>query len=228
LTVELIKRLRHLDTCAVSDALDRIGAVQGVVLGVRPLSVRRRIAGRAVTVQLELLTPELRGELERRGEKPRHLCTAAVDASGPDDVIVIANGARQNVAGWGGTLSLGAQVRGIEGVVADGAVRDADEAIDLDFAVYASAAVPLTARGRIVEVAWDVPIRFATLTVTPGDLVLADSSGVVFLEQAQAEEVIAAAEDIAARERAMAEAVRANRPMSEVMGANYERLLERA
>jgi 4-hydroxy-4-methyl-2-oxoglutarate aldolase len=225
---ELIRRLRHLDTCAVSDALDRLGITRGVVLGVRPLSVRRRIAGRSVTVLLELLTPQLQAELAGRGEKPRHLCTAAVDASGPDDVIVIANGGRQNVAGWGGTLSLGAQVRGIEGVVIDGACRDADEAIDLDFAVYGSVAVPLTARGRIVEVAWNVPIQFAGLTVTPGDLVLADSSGVVFLGAARAEEIVTAAEDIAARERAMADAVRANRPMSEVMGATYERLLERA
>jgi 4-hydroxy-4-methyl-2-oxoglutarate aldolase len=224
---DLIRRLRHLDTCAVSDALDRLGQ-RGVVLGLRPLSVRRRIAGRAVTVQLERNTPELQAELAARGEKPRHLCTAAVDASGPDDIIVIANGGRLDVAGWGGTLSLGAQVRGIEGVVVDGAVRDADEAIDLDFAVYATVAVPLTARGRIVEVAWNVPIRFGDLDVQPGDLVLADSSGVVFVSAEHAEEVISAADDIAARERAMAEAVRAKRPMAEVMGANYERLLERA
>jgi 4-hydroxy-4-methyl-2-oxoglutarate aldolase len=224
---ELIRRLRHLDTCAVSDALDRLGQ-RGVVLGLRPLSVRRRVAGRAVTVQLERNTPELQAELAARGEKPRHLCTAAVDASGPDDIIVIANGGRLDVAGWGGTLSLGAQVRGIEGVVVDGAVRDADEAIDLDFAVYATVAVPLTARGRIVEVAWNVPIRFGDLDVQPGDLVLADSSGVVFVSAEHAAEVISAAEDIAARERAMAEAVRAKRPMAEVMGANYERLLERA
>jgi regulator of RNase E activity RraA len=190
--------------------------------------VRRRIAGRAVTVMLELNTPELQQQLAARGEKPRHLCTAAVDASGPDDVIVVANGGRQNVAGWGGTLSLGAQVRGIEGVVVDGACRDADEAIDLGFAVYASAAVPLTARGRIVEVAWNQPVPFGGLTVSPGDLVLADSSGVVFIAAAQAEQVIEVAEEIAARERAMADAVRDHRPMSEVMGASYERLLERA
>jgi regulator of RNase E activity RraA len=127
---DLIKRLRRLDTCAVSDALDRLGH-RGVVLGLRPISVRRRIAGRAVTVRLERNTPELMAELAAQGAKPRHLCTAAVDASGPDDIIVIANGGRPDAAGWGGNLSLGAQVRGIEGVVVDGAVRDADEAIDL-------------------------------------------------------------------------------------------------
>jgi 4-hydroxy-4-methyl-2-oxoglutarate aldolase len=223
---ELTQRLRKLDACAVSDALDRLG-VQGVVLGIRPMGPRRRIAGRAVTVRLELASEQRRAELAKRGEHPRHLCTAAVDASGPGDVIVVANEGRSDAAGWGGTLSLGATVRGIEGVIVDGACRDVDEAFDHNFAVYASFAVPLTARGRIMETGWNEPVPFGGLTVSPGDLVIADSSGVVFVLAARAEEVLATAEEIVAREQAMAEAARDKKPMSEVMGANYERLLER-
>jgi regulator of RNase E activity RraA len=220
-------RLRHLDACAVSDALDRLG-LRGVVLGIRPLGPRKRIAGHAVTVRLDAATEQLKADIAARGEHPRHLCTAAVDASGPGDVIVVANAGRADAAGWGGTLSLGAKTRGIEGVIVDGACRDVDESFDHDFAVYGSHAVPLTARGRVLETGWNEPVSFGGLTVAPGDLVIADSSGVVFIAAAHADEVVAAAEDIVARERAMAEAVRARRPMSEVMGANYERLLERA
>ncbi len=221
------QRLRHLDACAVSDALDRLG-LTGVVLGIRPLGPRRRIAGRAVTVRLEAATERLKAEIAARGEHPRHLCTAAVDASGPGDVIVVANGGRSDAAGWGGTLSLGARMRGIVGVIVDGACRDVDEAFDHDFAVYGSYAVPLTARGRVIETGWNEPVSFCGLTVGPGDLVIADSSGVVFVPLAQAEAVLGAAEEIVAREQAMADAVRERRPMAEVMGANYERLLERA
>jgi 4-hydroxy-4-methyl-2-oxoglutarate aldolase len=223
----LTQRLRRLDACAVSDALDRLG-IHGVALGIKPLGPRRRIAGRAVTVRLEAATDALRAELGARGAQPRHLCTAAVDASGPGDVIVVANGGRSDAAGWGGTLSLGATVRGIEGVVVDGAVRDVDEAFEHDFAVYASCAVPLTARGRVIETAWNVAVPVAGLTVSPGDLVIADSSGVVFVPRALVEEVITSAEEIVEREKAMAEAVRERRPMAEVMGATYEKLLERA
>jgi 4-hydroxy-4-methyl-2-oxoglutarate aldolase len=222
---DLTKRLRKLDTCAVSDAMDRLG-LTGVVLGVHPLGPRRRIAGHAVTVRLDAATEQLRAEIAARGEHPRHLCTAAVDASGPGDVIVVANAGRSDAAGWGGTLSLGATVRGIEGVIVDGACRDIDEAFDHDFAVYGSGAVPLTARGRVTETAWNEPVEFAGLTVKPGDLVIADSSGVVFLPAERATDIVAAAEDIADREKAMAHAVRERRPMAEVMGANYERLLE--
>ncbi len=150
-----------------------------------------------------------------------------MDASGPGDIIVVANEGRRDAAGWGGTLSLGATVRGIEGVVIDGACRDIDEAIDHDFAVYATYAVPLTARGRILETGWNEPVPFGGITVSPGDLVIADGSGVAFIPAGRAEEVLTVAEEIVEREKAMAEAVRDRRPMAEIMGANYEKLLER-
>ena len=177
------------------------------MLGLRPLGVRRRIAGRAVTVRLELTRPSCGpiGATRRKTAPPVHRGRRRL---GPGRRHRRRQRRATNVAGWGGTLSLGAKVRGIEGVIVDGACRDADEAIDLDFAVYASAAVPLTARGRIVEVGLERADPVRRLTVAPGDLVMADSSGVVFLGAAHAEEVIAAAEDIAARERAMADAVR--------------------
>ena len=70
------------------------------------------------------------------------------------------------------------------------------------------------------------PIRVADLVVSPGDYVIADWSGVVFIGAARAEEVIAIAETLAAREAAMAEAVRSGRSVVEVMGASYESMLE--
>jgi hypothetical protein len=40
-------------------------------------------------------------------------------------------------------------------------------------------AVPATARGRHAEVAWSGPVQVAGARVSPGDLVVADASGVV-------------------------------------------------
>jgi 4-hydroxy-4-methyl-2-oxoglutarate aldolase len=210
----LIERLRKLDTCVVSDALDQL-KLPGTVIGLRAVSVPRRIAGRAVTVQLT----------KANGQAPsRHLCTAAVDASGPGDVIVVAHEGRIDVAGWGGILSLGATTREIEGVVVDGACRDIDESTELALPVYARATVPVTARGRIVEKSWNEPIKVDGVTVAPGDLVVADGSGVVFVAAGQAEAVVGVAETIARREAAMAEAVRAGQPLTEVMNRSYEQL----
>jgi 4-hydroxy-4-methyl-2-oxoglutarate aldolase len=61
--------------------------------------------------------------------------------------------------------------------------------------------------------------------VNPGDFVICDWSGAVFVDAARSEEIIATAESLAVREAQMAEAVRAGRSVVEVMGANYESML---
>ena len=55
---------------------------------------------------------------------------------------------------------------------------------------------------------------------------IADGSAVVFIEPEHIEQVLAAAESIAAREAAMAQALRAGQRITEVMGANYEHMLK--
>lgn len=214
----LVARLARLDTCGVSDALDRLG-LEGAVLGMRPMWPCPRIAGLVITVRLKRADP---GELS-----PRHLGTAAIEAGGPGSVIVVEHHDREDAAGWGGILSLAAKLKGIEGVIVDGTCRDVDDSRDAGFPVYARAATPMTARGRVVEASMGEPIRVGDLHVANGDYVIADSSGVVFLGGARAEEIISTAEELAVREAAMAEAVRAGRSVVEVMGANYESMLGR-
>lgn len=218
---ELVARLAKLDSGAVSDALDRLG-LGGVLTGLAPLSgPPRAVAGRVVTVELG---PSLSTSASR------HLGTAAIEAAGPGDVIMVAHQGRLDCAGWGGILSLAAQLRGVEGVIIDGACRDVDEARQLGFPLFASAAVPLTARNRASERSWGEPIAMgnaagAALVVAPGDLVLADGSGVAVVPFEHAAQIVAAAEDIAAKEAAMASARRGGARPSQVMGASYEELL---
>jgi regulator of RNase E activity RraA len=211
-----VARLLRLDCCAVSDALDRL-KLAGVVTGLAPLSAPRRIAGRAVTVKLGV------------GEPPpgpvRHLGTTAIDTSQPGDVIVVEQRSGVEAGSWGGILTLGAKLRGVAGVVADGPVRDIDEAKGYDFPVYARSCTSRTARGRIVELGTNVPVRIGDVSVQPGDYVIADGSAVVFIGPDRIAEVLDAAEFISAREAAMAAALREGRPITEVMGAGYEHLL---
>lgn len=219
----LLARLQALDTCVVSDALDRLD-MPGAVAGIVALSTALRIAGRAVTVKLG--GPVKLGAADG-AVSPRHLSTAAVEAGGPGTVIVVEHPGGP-AAGWGGLLSLAAQVRGIEGVVVDGPARDIDEASELGFPVFARSATPVTARGRLVEIGWNVPVTIGGAAVAPDDLVLADASGVVFVPVGRAGEVIGVAAGLAEREAGMARAIRQGTPVSQVMGGDYERLLERA
>lgn len=210
-----VDRLSKLDACAVSDALDKLGA-SGTVNGIAPLTGPVKISGRVVTVKLVAAgnaTPK------------RHLCTAAVEAAEPGNVIVVEHHARDDCAGWGGILSTAAKTRGIAGTIVDGLARDIDESREAGYPVFARGTTPSTARGRIVEQDWNVAVSIGGVDVEPGDLVIADGSGVVFIASDQLDETLVAAEAIAARERAMAAAIRKGKPVSQVMGGDYETML---
>jgi regulator of RNase E activity RraA len=209
------ERLARLDSCAVSDALDRLG-LSGAASGIRPLTGTHKIAGRVVTVKL----------VPAEGRKSKqHLATAAIEASGPGDVLVIQHRSRQDCAGWGGILSRAAKTRGVEGTLVDGSVRDVDESREIGYPVFARGVIPTTARGRIVEEGWNIPVDIGGVEVNPGDYAIADGSGVVFVPKWRIEEALLAAEEIAAKERAMAEAVESGKPVSRVMGGDYEAML---
>jgi 4-hydroxy-4-methyl-2-oxoglutarate aldolase len=216
-TNEYVRRLRRLDCCAVSDALDKLG-LDGVVSGVRQAAGDGRIAGRVITVKLGTGAPA-------PGE-PRHLGTTAIELGGPDDVIVVEQRTGIEAGSWGGLLSLGAKVKGIAGVIADGPVRDIDEAREMRFAVFANAFTARTARGRIVEKATNAPIEVFGVALDAGDYVVADRSAVIFIRAADIERVLDRAEAIVSREARMAKAVLAQTPISQVMGGNYEFMLK--
>jgi regulator of RNase E activity RraA len=216
---ELAARLSKLDACAVSDALDKLG-LRGVVLGIAPVWPCPRIAGRVVTMRLK---PKEADE----AAAPRHLGTAAIEAASAGDVIVVDHRGRTDVAGWGGILSTAARYKGIAGVIVDGACRDVDESRERGLPVFARAATPSTARGRVVEDSFNEPIAIGGVAVNPGDLVIADGSGVVFVPASRAAEVVAEAETVAAREAQMARDILDGRSVVQVMGTNYETMLER-
>lgn len=215
---EILIRLARLDACAVSDALDQVGAPPSVT-GLKALSVRQRISGRVTTVRLAAGKPPA-------GAPPRHLCTTAIDTSEAGAVIVVEQKTGVECAGWGGILSNAARGRNISGVIVEGLARDIDEAADIGFPVYARGGTARTARGRIHEAETGGTIQVGETTVSNGDYVVADSSGAAFVPADRIEAVLAAAERIAVKEAAMTKAVMSGHPVSDVMGASYEHLLE--
>jgi regulator of RNase E activity RraA len=214
---ENVRRLRRLDACAVSDALDKLG-LPGTVTGLPQRSGNRRIAGQVITVKLGTGAPPP-GPL-------RHLGCTAIEAAGPDHVIVVEQRTGIEAGCWGGLLTLGAKVRGVAGVVADGPLRDVDEAIAYEFPIFSRSLTALTARGRVVEKGTNVPVQIGSATVSAGDYVLAEGSGAIFIAAADIHRVLEAAETIVAKEAAMAKAILAGTPIGEVMGGNYEKMLK--
>jgi len=160
-------------------------------------------------------------------ESKTHLGVDAIFSASPGDVIVIDNRGDLNNNCWGEILSMGALKKGISGVVVDGAVRDVDTCEEFGFPVHARGTVPITARGRIVQEAWNIPVRIGNIPVIPGDVMVADVNGVVAIPAAKLELVLDAAEAIAKKELAMVEALRQGQSMIDVdKQFNYEQMLK--
>lgn len=206
------------DTCLVSDVLEKLGLPRGV-RGVERLTTKKRVFGRAVTVKLVLFS----GDIPKR-----HLGTAAIETAQSGDVIVVEHKSRADCAGWGGLLSTAASAKGVGGVIVEGLVRDVDESEQLGFPVFARGATPVTARGKVVELATNVPVELGEVTVTPGDYVMADGSGVAVIPAARLDEVLAAAREMTTFEDCIRERLAAGASIGSAMDASYENLLSPA
>ena len=210
-------RLELLATSNLSDALDKLGIPLCAVVGIVPQWGRTKVIGRAVTIKMTAA-----------GAVPSvaHLGVDAIANSHVGDVIVIDNRGDLHNNCWGEILALGAKVKGVSGVVVDGAVRDVDACETFGFPVHARGTVPCTARGRIVQEAWNVPVRLGNAPVRPGDVVVADANGVVVIPIDKLSNVVNAAEEIMEKELAMLEALQSGESMLEVdRRFSYETML---
>lgn len=212
------ERYEKLSSTNVSDALDSLG-LKGSTYGIRPMwHTMGKILGPVVTVKMTAagLT---------KGK--HHLGIKAIDAANEGDVILIDNGGRIDTSCWGGILANGAKLKGVSGVVIDGAMRDLDDCIEADFNVYARGTVVATARGRVMEEATNCMVQFGGVQVRPGDIAFGDRSGVVIVPQEKIEEVLIKAEELYVKEEAMINAMRSGKSAMQVDEEfNYEKMLK--
>jgi len=200
------KRFGKMATTNIADALDKVG-IRGAVIGIRPMYDCPKIMGRAVTIKITAA-----GMTKTK----YHLGVRAIDTASPGDIIIIDNRGDLNNNCWGEILSMGAKMKGISGVIVDGAARDIDACREFGFPVYARGTVPITARGRIMEESFNEIIRIGDAQVRPGDVVMADINGVVIIPVEKLDEVLDAAEQILQKEEAMVEELRKGIPILEV------------
>jgi 4-hydroxy-4-methyl-2-oxoglutarate aldolase len=211
-------RILKLSTTNLSDAMDKLG-IRGAVSGIRPMYDCPRITGRAVTIKITAA-----GMLKSE----HHLGVHAIDAADKGDIIVIDNHGDIKNNCWGEILSMGAKMKGISGVVIDGAARDIDMCREFEFPVYARGTVPITARGRIMQESFNQVVRIGNVQVRPGDIVVADINGIVFIPEEKIDAVLDAAKEIQQKEDAMVAELRQGVSIIEVdKKYAYERMLEK-
>lgn len=211
------ERMERLSTTNISDALEKLG-IRGAAIGIRPVWGAPKVVGNAVTVKMTA-AGETKSEY--------HLGSAAIDSASAGDVIVIDNGGRVDVSCWGGILATGARKRGVTGVIIDGACRDADEFLAMNYPVFARAVVPLTARGRIIQESYNTMIQISGVQVRPGDVVMGDANGVVAIPSEKLGKVLDEAEILLRREQLMIADAEQGVPMIEIdKKYRYEQMLK--
>jgi regulator of RNase E activity RraA len=167
---------RVVPSAVAADKLDGRRHADARIRPIRPFAAGAILVGSAVTAWCE---PADYG--------PVHHAIAAAEAG---DVIVVAAGGRRDAAMIGELLSGAARLKGIAGVVVDGAVRDVGTLAQWsDFHVFARWITPRgpssMERGTVNE-----PVVFGGVAVSPCDLVVADDDGLVFVPNALAAELL--------------------------------------
>ncbi|MEM8744922.1 MAG: RraA family protein, partial [Pseudomonadota bacterium] len=113
------ERARRLATSTLANALDACGLHNNVIVHIKAVSPGFRFAGPAVTVK------ELAGEHGDFTSEDFRV-GAMIDAARKGDVIVV-DCAGAEASTWGGMASLAAKLKGVAGLLVDGAVRDLEE-----------------------------------------------------------------------------------------------------
>ena len=216
-----VERFRALgdSTGIVSDVMDELGIASGVVGAsvLRPTIAGAVIVGPALTVHniVQRADPlaAARAHVNRMAEFEAHNLAQA------GDVLVIQG--VQDVSNMGGISAQTGKRQGEIGAIVMGGVRDVAHSRAVGYPVWASDITPVTGKWRIETVEINGPVQIGHVRVAPGDLVVADDTGVCFIPRDHILEVLDAAEQKARAETVRCKAIDDGIPVPDISRATY-------
>lgn len=196
-TIERFLALEDLSG-TISDVLDKLGVRGAVGASVLcPTIGTARIVGSAVTVRN--VPQELDPFASATSKKNRMTEIEGINQAGAGDVLVI-QGLR-DISNMGGIMASLAKRQRLAGAVVDGGVRDVGQSRRIDFPLWSRDISPVTGKWRCVTVEVNGTVKVTGIAVRPGDLVIADETGVCFVPQHLIERVLQMAEAVTQQER---------------------------
>jgi regulator of RNase E activity RraA len=196
---ELVEGFRSVGTSTLGDILDGMG-LKGVVTGIRPIKQGTTLVGPAVTVK------QVSGVVGTYGIEDFPI-GRVIEYGKPGDVLVFDNGGKA-ISTWGGLASTAAKTKGIEGAVIDGGCRDADQIAELNFPVFTRHITPTTGKTRIKILELNGIIECGGIRVRPGDIMVADGTGIVVVPQEKAHDILEKAQEAEKAEERFVEQVK--------------------
>ncbi|WP_447776104.1 RraA family protein [Pseudomonas chlororaphis] len=149
---------------------------EGYLRGIRPLFDGLRMLGTVVTVKV--FAPD--GAILRD----------ALLLSEPGDVLVIQCVGDEECACWGELRTLAGLIKGLSGVVVEGAVTDVAALREHRLPVFSRGVSAYTTRGIGQQGEVNQPIEVAGVRVNPGDIAIGDDDGVFILDGQRAEALL--------------------------------------
>jgi regulator of RNase E activity RraA len=206
----LISDYRHVEVASVSDALEQLnGKRMYMSHRMHPLFTTK-FAGFARTVLLKK---------DEGNKDPNALngMLAAIDDGSADSIYVMKVEDGEDIAGMGGLMGTAMSARGYAGAVIDGGVRDVAYLRKIGFPVYATGIVPSTSVHHYRFAGSQIPVVCDGVPVNAGDIITADSDGVVVVPRAQAEQVLALAQQMDFKEHSMYAVIEQTRSILEAV-----------
>jgi len=195
---EVAEAFKKVSTPNIADAFQKRGVMHGILPRMRG---NVKMVGRALTVKTA----------DGDWAKP----VEAIDRAKKGDVIVIDVGGGPTAV-WGELASWSCKVKGVAGVVIDGAIRDIDTILDMAFPAFSRTVVPWAGEpkghGEI-----GAEIQCGGQTVRTGDWIVGDESGVVAVPQEMAVEIANRALDVFERENRIREEIKRGGTLSSVL-----------
>lgn len=216
-----VARFLALGDCTgiVSDVMDELGIPAGVIGAsvLKPTIAGSVICGPALTVRNIVQRADplagAREQVNRMAEFEAH--NLAEDG----DVLVI-----QGVSGMsnmGGISALTGKRQGERGAIVMGGVRDIPHSRSVGYPVWASEITPVTGKWRLETVEINGTVQIGEVRVSPGDLVVADDTGVCFIPRAEIARVLELCEKKAKAEAIRCKAIEEGVPVPDISRATY-------
>lgn len=141
----------------------------------------------------------------------------AIAAAQPGDVLVVDYGGSLASGPFGEIMALACQMRGIAGLIIDGAVRDSAQIATLGFPVFARG-VNIRGTAKLDRGQVGGPVAMGGATIAHGDIILGDADAILVLAAKDLPAALAAAETRTQREAVMMDRLRLGETTLEILG----------